>query len=152
MFLFVLTLLLQSIQAPGALVVVENPPQILRYLDGAKQTVPVLDLSEPVKLVTMKPNKIQKIMPVNVNSESQHGFWLMGTNAKLINIHVIKTGCPGLMCDAIDTNHKWCPCYSKSDPHAQIVICMRIKIVPGLADGGTFTVHNLQAKFSLACA
>ena len=61
---FMLTPSLISCVAPGALIVVENPPQILRYLDGAKQTVPVLDLTKPVKLVTMKANKIQKQMPV----------------------------------------------------------------------------------------
>ena len=91
-------------------------------------------------------------MPVNVNSESQHGFWLMGTNAKLINIHVIKTGCPGLMCDAIDTYHKRCACYSKSDSQAHVVLCVQIKIVPASADGDAFTVHNFTSKnFTRLC-
>ena len=116
--------------------IAEYPPQILCYLDGDRQTIPVLELKEPVKLVTMKQHKIQKQLPVNTNSDSQHGFWLMGTRVRLLNIHMTPTACCGLMCDAIDTNHKHCACYVASDSQASIVLCLQLQIVPPSTGGG----------------
>ena len=91
-------------------------------------------------------------MPVNTNSDSQHGFWLMGTRVRLLNIHMTPTACCGLMCDAIDTNHKRCACYVASDSQASIVLCLQLQIVPPSTGGKEFTVQNFTSKnFTRLC-
>ena len=116
-------------------------------MDG--ETIPILKLCEPLKLVQLKENVVPHPILMDKNGNSMHAYLHMGTHHLLMNIHIFNNPCVEGNCDGLDMmDRSVCGCFkSAGTSRSKFCLCLHIKITPPSGMGDPYTVVNFTSKF-----
>lgn len=96
---------------PGSLIVVENPPMVMHWMD----TVPLLSI--PGQIVPVISHSPLPMLPFDEHNDKQSGFFEKHVCIELNNLFVKGVNCCGNLCGALDMykdgkEASSCPCYA----------------------------------------
>ena len=129
----------------------ESPPEVEGWMDN--NTIPILKLVEPLKLVELKHEIVPRLLNFDPTSDNMHAYLQMGVYVHMVNFHIFNSICVGASCDGLDTeNANQCACFKNPDTsNSKFLTHLQLKVVPHVLTTEYGVKQFTSKKFTALC-